>query len=302
MVSTPKVSRFWLLFAPSKPPQSKSRWFFGTPAIAVAYSLTQTGDRIFIQPRCSVNLITFLRNRESTRRDEQQTAWSRYRGLLERFASGDEVDSDSADLILRQAGKSESDLQSDVELLEKRIAWAAQLDDGAAAEQDGREAEAAIEKAQRAIDAAVRKYQPTIDAALAVKQSSQHRAAVASYARESLAGELLDQGLADRIKTLNSELRALQADRRAIEERAAALNAPYWARKIESHETAMESLSDLDNTSKAHHTKRIVEARARLEEASEKARRFDRELASIQQQMTAIERELADCREAMLLP
>ena len=64
----------------------------------------------------------------------------------------------------------------------------------------------------------------------------------------------------------------------------------------------MESLSDLDNTSKAHHTKRIVEARARLEEASEKARRFDRELASIQQQMTAIERELADCREAMLLP
>jgi hypothetical protein len=302
MVTTYEVSSFSSLHDRDEPPQSRRRWFFGTPVIAVAYSLTQTGDRIFIQPRCSVNLITFLRNRESTRRDEQQTAWSRYRGLLERFVSGDEVDSTEADLILEAANKSESDLQSDVELLEKRIAWAAQLDDGAAAEQDGREAEAAIEKAQRAIDAAVRKYQPTIDAALAVKQSSQHRAAVASYARESLAGELLDQGLADRIKTLNSELRALQADRRAIEERAAALNAPYWARKIESHETAMESLSDLDNTSKAHHTKRIAEARARLDEATEKSRRFERELASIQQQMTAIEQELATCQKAMLEP
>jgi len=302
MVTTYEVSSFSSLHDRDEPPQSRRRWFFGTPVIAVAYSLTQTGDRIFIQPRCSVNLITFLRNRESTRRDEQQTAWSRYRGLLERFVSGDEVDSTEADLILEAANKSESDLQSDVELLEKRIAWAAQLDDGAAAEQDGREAEAAIEKAQRAIDAAVRKYQPTIDAAIGIQRASEHRRTIARYARESLAGELLDQGLADRIKTLNSELRALQADRRAIEERAAALNAPYWARKIESHQTAMKSLSTLDNTSRAHHTKRCQEARARLEEASEKARRFESELGTIQQAIESIEAELADCRERMLMP
>ena len=302
MVSTPKVSRFWLLFAPSKPPQSKSRWFFGTPAIAVAYSLTQTGDRIFIQPRCSVNLITFLRNRESTRRDEQQTAWSRYRGLLERFVSGDEVDSTEADLILEAANKSESDLQSDVELLEKRIAWAAQLDDGAAAEQDGREAEAAIEKAQRAIDAAVRKYQPTIDAAIGIQRASEHRRTIARYARESLAGELLDTGLADRIKALNRELRGLQADRRELEEKTAGLNLLYWRRQIQSHEAAKAKISTLDALSKAHHTKRIVEARARLEEASEKARRFESELGTIQQAIESIEAELADCRERMLLP
>ena len=302
MVTTYEVSSFSSLHDRDEPPQSRRRWFFGTPVIAVAYSLTQTGDRIFIQPRCSVNLITFLRNRESTRRDEQQTAWQRYRDLLQRFADGMEVDSTEADLILEQAGKSEADLQHDVALLEKRIAWRQQLDDGATAEADASQAEAAIEKAQRAIDAAVRKYQPTIDAAIGIQRASEHRRTVARYARESLAGELLDQALSQRIKDLNSELRALQADRRAIEERAAALNAPYWARKIESHETAMESLSDLDNTSKAHHTKRIAEARARLDEATEKSRRFERELASIQQQMTAIEQELATCQKAMLEP
>jgi len=302
MVTTYEVSSFSSLHDRDEPPQSRRRWFFGTPVIAVAYSVTQTGDRIFIQPRCSVNLITFLRNRESTRRDEQQTAWSRYRGLLERFVSGDEVDSTEADLILEAANKSESDLQSDVELLEKRIAWAAQLDDGETAEQDGREAEAAIEKAQRAIDAAVRKYQPTIDAAIGIQRASEHRRTIARYARESLAGELLDTGLADRIKALNRELRGLQAERRGLEERAAGLNLLYWRRQIESHESAKAKLSDLDNTSKAHHTKRIAEARARLDEATEKSRRFEQELASIQQQMTAIERELAECRERMLLP
>jgi chromosome segregation ATPase len=249
-----------------------------------------------------VNLITFLRNRESTRRDEQQTAWSRYRGLLERFASGDEVDSSQADLILDAAGKSEADLQSDVALLERRITWRKQLDDGATAEADASQADAAIERAQQAIEKAIAKYQPAIDAALAIKQASEHRRTIARYAEQSLAGELRDTGLADRIKNLNRELRGLQAERRGLEERAAALNAPYWARKIESHQTAMKSLSTLDNTSRAHHTKRCQEARARLEEASEKARRFESELGTIQQAIESIEAELADCRERMLMP
>jgi len=249
-----------------------------------------------------LTLLNFLRNRETTRRDEQQTAWQRYRELLERFADGMEVDSTEADLILEQAGKSESDLQRDVSLLEKRIAWRKQLDDGATAEADAIQADAAIERAQQAIEKAITKYQPAIDQALAVKQSSEHRRTIARYARESLSGELLDTALAQRIETLNRELRALQADRRELEEKTAGLNIDYWQRKIESHESAKAKLSTLDATSKAHHAKRIAEARARLDEASEKSRRFERELASIQQQMTAIERELAECRERMLLP
>jgi len=249
-----------------------------------------------------MTLLDFLRNRESTRCDEQLSTWQRYRGLLERFVAGDEVDSDSADLILRQAGKSEADLQHDVDLLERRITWRQQLDDGETAEQDAIQADAAIEQAQAAIQKAVAKHQPTIDSALAVKQASEHRRTLARYAEQNLAGELLDQGLADKIKTLNAKLRGLHSDRRAIEERAAALNQDYWRRQILSHEAAKAKISTLDELSRAHHTKRCQEARARLEEASEKARRFDRELASIEQQTTAIERELAECREAMLLP
>jgi len=286
-----------------KPQQSKSRWFFGTPATrGCSIPNANRATAFFIQPGATVSLLSFLKSREITRRDEQLSAWSRYRDLLQRFADGDEVDSSQADLILDAAGKSESDLQHDVSLLERRITWRQQLDDGETAEQDGREAEAAIERAQQAIDAAVRKHQPSIDAALAIKQASQHRAAVASYARESLAGELLNQGLAVRIKNLNSELRGLQADRRELEERAAGLNIDYWQRKIESHESAKAKLSTLDATSKAHHAKRIAEARQRLDEATEKSRRFERELASIQQAIESIEAELADCHERMLLP
>lgn len=269
---------------------------------AVARILCYRATAFFIQPGATVSLLSFLKSREITRRDEQLSVWSRYRDLLQRFADGNEVDSVEADLILEAANKSESDLQHDVELLERRLAWRKQLDDGAKAEADAIQADAAIEKAQQAIEKAIAKYQPSIDAALAIKQSSQHRAAVASYAEQNLAGELLDTGLADRIKDLNRELRGLQADRRELEERAAGLNQDYWRRKIDSHQNAMKSLSTLDNTSRAHHTKRIAEARARLDEATEKSRRFERELASIEQQTTAIERELAECRERMLLP
>ena len=249
-----------------------------------------------------MTLLNFLRNRETTRRDEQLSAWQRYRGLLERFVAGDEVDSVEADLILRQAGKSEADLQHDVDLLEKRLAWRQQLDDGERAEADARQAQESIEKAESAIQKAVERHQPTIDAALAIKQGTEHRRTIASYAEQNLAGELLDQGLADRIKNLNSELRALQADRRGLEERAAGLNLLYWRRQIESHESAMAKLSDLDATTRAHHAKRIAEARQRLNEQTEKARRFDRELASIQQAIESTEAELADCRERMLQP
>ena len=249
-----------------------------------------------------MTLLDFLRNRESTRRDQQLSTWQRYRDLLERFVAGDEVDSVEADLILDAANKSEADLQSDVELLERRITWRKQLDDGATAEADARQADAAIERAQQAIEKAITKYQPAIDAALAVKQSSEHRRTIARYAEQNLAGELLDQGLADRIKNLNSELRALQADRRELEEKTAGLNLAYWQRIIDSHQNAMKSLSTLDATSRAHHTKRIAEARARHDEATEKSRRFERELASIEQQTTAIERELAECQKAMLEP
>ena len=276
--------------------------FFGTLASRGRSNPLLSSDRFFIQPGATVSLLTFLKSRESTRRDEQLSAWSRYRGLLERFVAGDEVDSVEADLILDAANKSEADLQSDVELLEKRLAWRQQLDDGERAEADGREAEAAIEKAQAAIQKAVAKHQPTIDQALAIQQSSEHRRTIARYARESLSGELLDTALSQRIKDLNAKLRRLQADRRELEERAAALNQDYWRRQILSHEAAKAKISTLDALSKAHHTKRIVEARARLEEASEKARRFESELGTIQQAIESIEKELADCREAMLLP
>ena len=189
-----------------------------------------------------------------------------------------------------------------VSLLEKRLAWRKQLDDGGTAEVDAREAQAAIEKAQRAIDAAIAKNQPAIDSALAVKQSSEHRRTLARYAAENLAGELLDQGLADRIKTLNSELRGLQAERRGLQEKTSRLNLDYWQRKIESHQNAKAKLSDLDALSRAHHLKREREARQRLEEQTEKSRRFRSELVNIEQQTTAIERELADAQERMLEP
>ena len=88
-----------------------------------------------------MSVLDYLATRRKKNQAVESSAWSQYRDLLQQFVSGQEVDTQRADGIIAAAGKSEGELQADVELLAKRLEWHSQVEQAKDAEQQARAAE-----------------------------------------------------------------------------------------------------------------------------------------------------------------
>ena len=247
-----------------------------------------------------MSLLDFLNYRQAKRIDESQTAWQRYRELLQRFASGEEVDSVEADLILEEAGKTESDLQSDVALLEQRIQWAAQLESSSEAEADRAHAENEIYRMVAEVESLQAKFAGPM-------QNHRNRIAqcdsvmtAAAYARENLAGSILDPVLKSKTDSLNSELRLLQGDRREAEEGLRGCNLAYWRRTLEGAREQRKKLSQFDQISDRHWHAKCKEYSEGLKHAEERAERYEADIAATEKRITVIRAQLEECHARML--
>ena len=249
-----------------------------------------------------MSLLDFLTYRQAKRIDESQTAWQRYRELLQRFASGEEIDSTEADLILEQAGKSEADLQSDVALLEQRIQWAEQLDGASEAEHDRALAELEIHRMVAEVEALQAKHAPKMQ---------EHRNRIAQcdsiltqsqFAKSNLVGSVIDPQLSARIDSLNGELRLLHGDKREAEEALSGCNLSYWRTSLEGARENRERLSTFDETGHRHWHGKIREYQNGLDNAEAIAKRHQAEIDALAKRIAAIQAELAECHDQMLQP
>ena len=75
-----------------------------------------------------MNLTTLMDKVIGRQRERQQSRHEAYRTLVAQLADGKEPDADEVDELLGALGKSLDDLKADVERLEKRREWKAQID------------------------------------------------------------------------------------------------------------------------------------------------------------------------------
>lgn len=75
-----------------------------------------------------MNLATLMDKVIGRQRERQQSRHESYRTLVAQLADGQEPDADNVDELLGALGKSLDDLKADVERLEKRRQWKAQID------------------------------------------------------------------------------------------------------------------------------------------------------------------------------
>jgi hypothetical protein len=119
-------------------------------------------------------------------------------------------------ITLDNAGKSEDQLQSDVELLLQRREWARQIQMAGDSEATMRKAQAEIDKLQKDLDAYAAKIAAKIDQHRAAFSDAERRAHAVHSARESLSGSCYDPVVLSREAEVSERLQSLVEQERDI--------------------------------------------------------------------------------------
>ncbi len=161
-----------------------------------------------------MSIATLIQKLRTKKQETNRTAFSHYLGLVKSLASGAEIDSDEAAAILAATGRSESDLESDVNRQQQRFEWARQREAHYQSIEDRAAAERELSSVQAELNATILKLQPRIDAARDKMQAAEYRRNV-TYQAEGLlmdAANVLDAELLQRERSLTQRLRELAAE------------------------------------------------------------------------------------------
>ncbi|MCR9293928.1 MAG: hypothetical protein NXI32_14480 [bacterium] len=147
-------------------------------------------------------LESFIGHRKQ-KRDSQETPATRYHALVKRFAAGEEIDLNEADAIVEAAGKSEADLQTDVEKFNERVAKRAMLDAGVGADEEMASADEERKAAEWELLSAQRELSAKIDAARMRVARAKTQAAQATHAKAFLMRTVTDPALLRELADMN---------------------------------------------------------------------------------------------------
>lgn len=153
-----------------------------------------------------------------------RSAFGHYLTLVRDLAAGSEIDADECSHILDASNKNESDLESDVNLQQQRVQWAAQRTQHIQAAADRRQAESDLIQARQTLQQAIERLQPAVDSAVARMANAEYVLATTSQTEAWLANpdnilnkELLlrEAAVGRQLSDISSELQPLLQDRQA---------------------------------------------------------------------------------------
>jgi uncharacterized protein YfcZ (UPF0381/DUF406 family) len=225
-----------------------------------------------------------------------------YRQLIVALADGENIDAEQVAVALDAAGKSEDQLQSDVELLLQRREWARQIQAAGDAETTMRKAQAEIDKLVRDRDSYCAKINSKIDQLQASKADAERRAHGVHSARESLSGSCYDPVVLSREAEVSARLSDLvQQERditRAIRQGEAMVDAIH--RNIAGHERDYKAGFTPKDRQAAGVLIENAKTSLRNHEASN--RRMKTQAAEIRSEITKLQDEMERLASQRLIP
>jgi chromosome segregation ATPase len=218
------------------------------------------------------------------------------------LADDQDVSPEEIAITLDNAGKSEDQLQSDVELLLQRREWSRQIQAADDAEAVMRKSQAEIDKLVRDRDAYAAKINAKIDQHRAAFNDAERRAHGVHSARESLSGSCYDPVVLSREAEVSARLSDLvQQDRELVHEIRKAERTVYSVEaELERHQDAY----------KAHYLPADRAATAVMIENSKAAarnyrghlRRLRDEHSELRAEITRLQAEMHELADRRLVP
>lgn len=160
-----------------------------------------------------------LRRRKSEQISEGYPA---YRAILIEVIEGreDDIDPTELELILQSVGKSIEDIEKDTKLLERRIRWDEERKAGKIANEKMQAEQAKFDSLKAELQAAKDRLEPMIRAQGSKLQAMHSAATSGAVALSELESHrnCIDQGLVDRLRTLDRRIVELASDQRQFAE------------------------------------------------------------------------------------
>lgn len=242
----------------------------------------------------------------SKKQATERTAFQHYLEAVKDLASGVEIDFDEVGHYLEAAGKSETDLERDVGIQQKRLAWAAQMQANQQAVADRMASESELQVARQALQAAYDKLQPAVDLAQTRLNDANHRFLSTTQAESWLAEHILDTELLEReqavsvkLQDVNAELKPLLIDRE--HKRSSLQNAELVLRQITGRsDDAWPTLGTINPL--FWRTKDTIPAQERVDDLKSQLAQLDRAIEPRQQRQRELQAELNQIHAEKLKP
>jgi chromosome segregation ATPase len=221
-------------------------------------------------------LVSFERQKERT------SAWDSYAGVLHDLAAGQELDPTAVSHALEAVGRSVDDLESDLELYRRRLAWRSDLDrlpglrqELTLAVKSHEELKSEWEKVVPALDAKIRAAHDT-------RSAIEHAITTAAMAEGFLRSQPLSSAIGEQEQRLVKRQAALLAERQdwAAKSDAELKNSEYAA-----------SCAKRQPEHKAYHRELEQAYRKRAEAFSPHIERVESELAKVESELEKVRSE-----------
>ena len=141
-----------------------------------------------------------------------------YYSLLKDVASAKEVDADEAAMVLDAVGKTEDQFEADVQTMESRFGWDADLKARRKLESQLPGLQAKLDAAKLALDEAVRKLTPVVNLAWDELNDVQNRQTELIHVEARLSGCCLNETLLTRERELSAQRKDLLSKRSPLAE------------------------------------------------------------------------------------
>jgi chromosome segregation ATPase len=235
-----------------------------------------------------MSLTTLFEKIAGKQKQREKARIDDFRALVRSIGTGKEPDADQVDRVLRDTGKSLDDLRASVELYQRRFALRAQINSLPKLEAERREIEQKIARAVQALETAERLYDETTYPLTGRLEILKQAMFDAERARQEMVETCPYAELRENLHDL--ERRRTEAHDRAFKLRQTISDCRGWAQ------------ADRDQLPHALSAEKEQALRARAEHHEAKVTRFEKELAEVLKQITALEKQIQPLRDEMLEP
>lgn len=239
-----------------------------------------------------------LSRKRQNRQEKASQGWEAYREILAELVAGKEVDVDELEIVLDQVGRTEEQLERDIETFSQRQRYAADMAAHKQAMLDIVDARKAHEKARADLEAAIAKYQPAVDSTHEIVRALERRIDATTSAEMRLRETVMDETIAERKQRLTDKRRDLVAEIRQAE--AVAHDWEATASREGQHVSKWQRAFDWKQHSYSkgqadEHRRRVATAQQNAEQQRVRA-------VGLQQQVDQLNAELAELEKLELTP
>lgn len=235
------------------------------------------------------------------------SSFGHYRSLLIALANGSELDSDEAEIVLQDLGKSESDVEQDVETMRKRLANAEKLSKKQNSAKVIESCQAEMAKANAEFQAVQEKHNARVAEISQKRKAAEATVIAADQARAMLLKTCINPEIKDRESELLAQRSSLAPRRKTLTDELNVFNAGSLENNLsiakqdlaDFKEKLAGEFSEERKGACAIQIKRLSNVVATLEE---RRTRFNGELEELNQQASEINNELEELKQKKLTP